>query len=598
MSQELMNNQEGNNVGSNNNSTVNFGEQIGSNVSESSYGEGSLCLSLKNRYKVINKSQLEKVEFPIIRVGTSNIDCGISFIEEISDMEDDYDESPYETRTKSERIRDRVLLIKDKYKSAISKFRNGAMRVRTSLTNKGVFIPRLSKRYKSIRSSINKNIISKFRKSNSNNFSESMNGSNIASRNISRSSSILRSRTLSRLNFSKTSRMIIIKKKIAQKTNKVNYVLSSKGSYVSKRFMNCVTCIKSKIVYNYYKLRNIIGDKFPKRRSKFVLYFKKGSDNKVHKVINCEQTFSDNIIFENALIYDSVEYMSRNVIDDYTNAIDINNNIASNYEEVVVFENDCKDEVNNTSINVKARIEELNSLTKSIESSRTRFRGLYGKEVVSGIVENNQGSNLNNTRQYRFEENDQDVTPTTIDSFPRLASMDSTTCTTQNDSNGILIDSTAKLPVMIENINKIFEKVTSIHGQVEKLKLVGNKRFDDRETTSASEENEVVGYSNNNSDENIIFSSLKNFVDNMNSGVDKSNLQYKQTQYYYELLLTLINQTHKYYENIIREKEKIDNDKIKESIFSLIEKLNEGYFFGGHEKSIDFNGCDNGMIQV
>ncbi|KAH7647287.1 hypothetical protein FG379_002430 [Cryptosporidium bovis] len=581
MSQELMNNQEGNNVGSNNNSMVNLGERIGSNVSESSYGEGSLCLSLKNRYKVINKSQLEKVEFPIIRVGTSNIDCGISFIEEISDMEDDYDESPYETRTKRERIRDRVLLIKDKYRNAVSKFRNGAMRVRTSLTNKGVFIPRLSKRYKSIRSSINKNIISKFRKSSSNNFSESMNGSNIASRDISRSSSILRSRTLSRLNFSKTSRMIIMKKKIAQKTNKVNYVLSSKGSYVSKRFMNCVTCIKSKMVYNYYKLRNIIGDKFPKRRSKFVLYFKKGSDNKVHKVINCEQTFNDNIIFENALIYDSVEYMSRNLIDDYTNEIDINNNIGSNYEEVV-FENDCKDEVNNTSINVKARIEELNSLTKSIESSRTRFGGLYGKEVVSGLVENNQGSNLNNTRQYRFEENDQDVTPTTIDSFPRLASMDSTTCTTQNDSNGILVDSTAKLPVMIENINKMFEKVTSIHGQVEKLKLVGNKRLDDRETTSAS-------------DENIIFSSLKNFVDNMNSV--KSNLQYKQTQYYYELLLTLVNQTHKYYENIIREKEKIDNDKIRESIFSLIEKLNEGYLFGGHEKNIDFNGCDNG-IQV
>ncbi|KAH8738966.1 hypothetical protein FG386_003291 [Cryptosporidium ryanae] len=567
---------------------INNQEHLGSNVSESSYGEGSLCLSLKDKYKVISRNQLEKVEFPIMRVGTSNLDCGISFIEEISDMEEDYDESPYDTRTRRERIRDGLLLIKSKCNNAVSRFRNGAMRVRTGLTDKRISIVRLSTGYTNIKNSINRSILSKFRKTCNSTFGENSaknNGSDIAGKNISRSSSILRQRTLNRLNLSKTSRIIIIKKRLSQKADKLSYVLSSKGSYISKRFVNCAAYIKSKVVYNYYRLRNTIGDRFPRRRSKFVLYFKKGSEDKVHKVINCEKSLDDQM-FGNALIYDSVEYMSQNVIDDYTNEIDVHysNDHDTNSNEFIRDNHNFNDDhTNNPSINVRARIEELNSLTKSIETSKTKLGVLYGKGTVSGLVKTN---GVDNRQQHRHEENDQDVTPTTIDSFPRLASMDSTTCTIQNDISSVLTSS-SKLPLVIENINKMFEKISSIHGQM----ATGTnslKKFDDVETTSASEGNDAESFSN----EGCIFSSVKSFVDSVNSN-DRLNLEDKQTQYYYELLLTLIKQTHKYYENIISrdelnggtaavdsgEKADNDNEKIKESIFSLIGKLSvEGSF--------------------
>ncbi|KAH8581498.1 uncharacterized protein ELE39_000559 [Cryptosporidium sp. chipmunk genotype I] len=532
-----------------------------SNMSEISCG-GSLCLSTKEQYKVINRNQLTKLDFPLFRAGTTSIECGMSLMEEISDIEDEC-ENPFENMSKREKIKKLIGEIKDKSKKRY-------FNLKESISKIGMKIKMKIASVKESRNNDNNKSTSKLTSS----------CSNIVKSKPSLSLSKLKS--LSRTKMISTSRRAKIHRKVSQVSNKASYKLNTRFSYISKRCISASSTIKSKIVYNCYKLRNIIGNKFPRKSSKFVLSFKKSSGNIERKTMNC------NYIPSNELIYDSVEYISRNADDDIEEIQIITNEIYhSNLNTVQELE------PNNVSLNENYDTEKQVSDEKSLNS-----------DLQFG--ENNNSSNNNHieidlikNEFSQFENNIEvdDTTPTTtIDSFLRLSSMDSTTCTTiQNDTN-----SNTPFPIIL-SVGKVMEQMESLYQELIQLKnnnieiLSGNKELNstntlpfgkddmeifssmkelannlnkEKEKEGGAEEKEKI-FKKNDSDEEFIDNSLSN-----------SNTIFKQNQFRYDLVFTLLRQTLQYYENIknsyLDSELKVkpnDNEQIKHLIISAIQKL-------------------------
>ncbi|POM83569.1 hypothetical protein CmeUKMEL1_08050 [Cryptosporidium meleagridis] len=514
------------------------GDLTVSNMSEISCGR-SLCLSTKEQYKVINRNQLTKLDFPLFKAGTSSIECGMSLMEEISDIEDEY-ENPFENKSKRKKIKQLFGKIRDKSKQEYFNLTNSISKIGTKIKTK------ISSVKESRNTDDNKSI--------------SRLASNCSSIGKSKPSlSLSKLKSFSKTQIISTSRKAKIQRKVSQVSNKVSYKLNTKCSYVSKRFISASSNIKSKIVYNCYKLRNIVGNKFPRRSSKFVLSFKKSSDDVERKTMNC------NYIPSNELIYDSVEYISRNADDD-------NEEIRNNIYEF---------ESNQIAVN-----SEEYDAKKQMSNEQFLENDINIKSLNNNLIE----IDLIKDELSKFENNAEvdDTTPTTtIDSFLRLSSLDSTTCTTiQNDTN-----SNIPFPIML-SVGKVMEQMELLHQELIQLKKDNNANNilafgeDDAEIFSSmkelanalntdklkdEEKEEDKIYKKNDSDEENMDNSLNN------------NIIINQRQFRHDLVLTLLRQTLQYYENVknsyLDSESKLksnDNEQIKNLIISAIQKLKSG----------------------
>ncbi|KAL5369080.1 hypothetical protein CPHLJ_4g3560 [Cryptosporidium parvum] len=515
------------------------GDLTVSNMSEISCGR-SLCLSTKEQYKVINRNQLTKLDFPLFRAGTTSIECGMSLMEEISDIEDEC-ENPFENESKRKKIKQLMVKIKDKSKRGYFNLTKSISKIGTKIKTK------ISSVKESRNSDDNNKMISRL----------TSNCSSIGKSKPSLSLSKLKS--FSKTQIISTSRKAKIQRKVSQVSNKASYKLNTKCSYASKRFISASSTIKSKIVYNCYKLRNIVGNKFPRKSSKFVLSFKKSSDDIVKKTMNC------NYIPSNELIYDSVEYISRNADDD-----EEIQNITHEFES------------NHIAVNSEQYDTEKQISDEQLLENDINIKSLNNNSIEIDLIKDELSQFENNAEV-------DDTTPTTtIDSFLRLSSMDSTTCTTiQNDTN-----SNTPFPIML-SVGKVMEQMELLHQELIQLKNDNNNNAntilpfgkDDMEIFSSmkelvntlntdklkEEKEEDKIYKQNDSDEEIMDNSLNN------------NIIFKQSQFRHDLVFTLLRQTLQYYENVKNsyldsesKAKSNDNEQIKNLIISAIQKLKSG----------------------
>ncbi|OII72184.1 uncharacterized protein cubi_01517 [Cryptosporidium ubiquitum] len=519
-----------------------------SNMSEISCG-GSLCLSTKEQYKVINRNQLTKLDFPLFRAGTTSIECGMSLMEEISEIEDEY-ENPFESTQKRKKIKQLFEKIKDKSKKGYSSLRK-------SISKIGMKIKMKMGSEKTKDSKSNDDV---YHKSISRLTS---NCSNVGKTKASLSLSKIR--LFNKTQILSTSRKAKIQRKVSQVSNKASYKLNTKCSYISKRFVSASSSIKSKIVYNCYKLRNMIGDKFPRRSSKFVLSFKKSSEDVEKKMMNCNHYQS------NELIYDSIEYISRNA-DDIEEIHIVTNDIQSNLN---IEESEGKDiSVNNQNYNAE---KEVSSEKSSINDSH------------SDNISNNSPNNDNHQIEIDLIKNEfsglesnnevDETTPTTtIDSFLRLSSMDSTCTTIHNDTN-----SNNSFPV-IPSIGKAMERMESLYQEIIQLKNKNHTnplKFEKEDMEIFDSMKEIVANLNTYKDEKETLKTNDSYEEINDESLNSSHTITKQKQPQYDLLLTLLRQTLQYYENIknsYSESElkvkSSDNEHIKHLIINAIQKLN------------------------
>ncbi|KAJ1615436.1 hypothetical protein OJ252_122 [Cryptosporidium canis] len=521
-----------------------------SNMSELSYG-ASLCLSTKDQYKVINRNQLTKLDFQLFRAGTTSIECGMSLMEEISDLEDDY-ESPFERRSKRERVRQFVEDVKHKSKRGCSslmksisnigrRMRMKIASVRSARGEKGESSDNLChKSFPSFTSSC-----SNFGKSNS-------------CLSLSKLKSMSRNRVIS------TSRRARLQRKVSQASDRATYKLKTNLSYISKRFVSASSSMKSRIVYNCYKLRNMIGDKFPRRSSMFVLSFRKGSEDVERKTMNCGHNLSNDMSgFENELIYDSIEYISRND-DEAIEELESGNYLLMDSPEL-----ESESRVAGETSQVEDLLSEQENMEAETSSNVNPIEISLIKNELSRLESNNESD---------------EVTPTTtIDSFLRLSSVDSTTCTTiQNDTN-----SNTPLPVM-QCVGKAMEQVESLYQELIQLK---SKAEGDASVSESQDDKGSRGFEPFEKEDMEIFSLMKEIVDDMtkdkeeiSSGLGTSNDSTRQSQFRSELIFTLLRQTIQYYENIkssyvdfdLKKAKSADNEQVRHLIVSAAQRLRSG----------------------
>ncbi|KAF7456929.1 hypothetical protein HWI79_2507 [Cryptosporidium felis] len=498
-------------------------------MSEISCGE-SLYFSTKDQYKVINRNQLSRVELPVLRAASTNIDCGISLIQEISDVDDDFD-GTFEGRSKKERIREIFGNFRQKSKRKYMNLKKSISRIGS----------KLKLMTKDSRESL-LGITSRYSSRGRVRFSTSLN--RLKSLSVSRVKKTTRRR-------SRTQR------KVVRASSRALSRARSNISYFSKRCVSGVSLLRSKTIYNYYKLRNIIGSRFQRRSSKFVLCFRKGSNEAIRKTMNCDIPEKELVYFGNNLVYDSMEYISENVVEEIEGIpqgiegceLEFGDvTVISNYVRVVQDEGSDHPED-------KEQCEEQRHNVSNCEDQRTQFQEL---DMIRNYC---SGTSTESGRELDEE------TPTTVDSFPRLGSMDSTTCTSiQNDTNfNTPFPPTPSLGMIMERLEAVFRDLGNLELNHESIS--GEKKF-------------LIG-----TEDQEILSSMRDLVDaTISSGKSEPE---KQSRFRSELIFTLLKQTLQYYENVKNsnlksgsfypsQQNSVDGEKIRNLIFSAVQKLKAG----------------------
>lgn len=557
-----------------------------SNISEISCG-GSLCLSTKEQYKVINRNQLTKLDFQLFRTGTTSIECGMSLMEEISDLEDDY-ENPFESASKRERLRKFVENVKYKSKKGCSDLKRSI----SSLGRKIAASLRLTGAAKEADESSDNNKRSVSRLTSS--CGSAVKRSKTASLSFSKLKSISKCRMAP-----STSRRARMRRKVSRVSDRATYKLKTNLSYISKRLVSASSTIKSKMVYNCYKLRSIVGDKFPRRNSMFVLSFRKGSEEAERRTTNCGHCHPSNELmhdFEHELIYDSVEYISRNEEDGgvHSDSIEVqmmprNTECGLNIGE---FE---PDDVLVTATAVGAQSYEAEKEVAVCDKSSV------GDEGISSSGDRNQAEvNLAKDEILWLESSNgwsDEATPTTtINSFLRLSSVGSTTCCTiQNDTN-----SNTPFPVA-QSVGKVMEQMESLYQEL--IQLKGGECGEEEDFNSEEKEDKDNNKSSQSTRSSFlplekedmeIFSSMKEIVSSLLEREDEmghhgggevdasaATVCKQGAQLRNDMVFTLSRQIIQYYESIknshfdfeLKKVKSNDNEQMRHLIIGAIQKL-------------------------